>query len=156
MEIELKVLAEKTKSVIDEFHLNQNRRYRTVCFMSKDIRSSEGVKNAFYIELSSYERWLSPGQGDSPIYGISRVTFEKEILKDTSRGLLIYRPEDWITNWSKIDQAAFWSFISMLHGQRDVVLVTTLSAKSDIKRYMNEFWIEGTGISFWLSNKEGK
>jgi len=153
MEIDLKVLAEKIKLVLDTAHLNGKVRYRAICFMSDDISITEGVKNVLYIELSSYERWLSPGQGDAPPYGIFRNVFEKRILASTSKGLLIYRPEDWISNWPKIDQAAFWSFVSMLHGQREVVLITGMDARSDIKRYMNKFSIEGKDLSYWISNK---
>jgi hypothetical protein len=156
MEIDLKVLAEKVKLVLDTAHLNYNVRYRSVCFMSDDISVTEGLKNSFYIELSSYERWLAPGQGKAPPYGTFRNEFEKRILIETSKGLLIYRPEDWISNWPKIDQAAFWSFVSMLHGQREIVLITSMSARGDIKRYMNKFSIEGTDVSYWLSNKASK
>lgn len=81
---------------------------------------------------------------------------EKQILKNLSKGLFIYRPEEWISFWPKIEQAAFWSFISMLHGQRDIVLVTTLNAQSDINYYMEENMVVETGISYWLSNKVNK
>jgi hypothetical protein len=138
MEIDLKVLAEKVKLVLDTAHLNYNVRYRSVCFMSDDISVTEGLKNSFYIELSSYERWLAPGQGKAPPYGTFRNEFEKRILIETSKGLLIYRPEDWISNWPKI------------------VLITSMSARGDIKRYMNKFSIEGTDVSYWLSNKASK
>jgi hypothetical protein len=156
MEIGLKVLAEKVKQVLDTVHLNDKVRYRSVCFMSNDISVTEGLKNSFYIELSAYERWLAPSQGGAPAYGTARSELEKLILTNTSKGLLIYRPEDWITNWPKIDQSAFWSFISMMHGQREIVLITSMNARSDIKRYMNEFTIESTDVSYWLSNKERK
>jgi hypothetical protein len=156
MEIELKVLAEKAKQILDTVHLNDKVRYRCICFMSNDISMTEGLKNSFYIELSSYERWLAPGQGAAPPYGTSRNAVEKLILTNTAKGLFIYRPEDWITNWPKIEQAAFWSFISMMHGQREIVLITSMNSKSDIKFYMDQFAIEGTDMSYWLSNKERK
>ena len=124
--------------------------------MTKDIRLSEAIKNYFSIELSHYEIWLEPNHSTSPVYGISRLKMEKEILQNQSKGLFIYRPEEWISFWPKIEQAAFWSFISMLHGQRDIVLVTTLNAQSDINYYMDENMITDTGISYWLSNKVNK
>lgn len=156
MEIELKALAERAIQVLDTVHLNNKVRYRSVCFTSNNLGTTEALKNALYIELSDYERWFTPGLGGAPIYGISRSKFENLILSNTSKGLLIYRPEEWITSWAKIEQAAFWSFISMLHGQREVVLITNMNARVDIKRYMNEFVIEKTGVSYWLSNKERK
>lgn len=156
MEIGLKSLTQKVIQVLNEFHLNDKKRYRSVCFMSNDIEKTEGLKNSLYIELSDYERWLAPSQGGAPAYGVTRSRFEKLLFSDTSKGLLIYRPEDWITNWSKVEQAAFWSLIAMMHGQREVVLITSISATGDIKRYMDEFAIENTGVSYWLSNKERK
>ncbi len=156
MEINLKGLAIKVSSILELYHLNKSIRYRSICFMTKDILLSEAIKNYFHIELSTYERWLEPNQGSSPVYGISRIKMEKQILKNLSKGLFIYRPEEWISFWPKIEQAAFWSFISMLHGQRDIVLVTTLNAQSDINYYMKENMVVEIGISYWLSNKVNK
>lgn len=44
----------------------------------------------------------------------------------------------------------------MMHGQREIVLITSMNSKSDIKFYMDQFAIEGTDMSYWLSNKERK
>lgn len=153
MEINRKALAGALSEVLEEYHFNSSNRYRSICFMTRDIQLAETIKNTFYLELSSYELWLEPELGTSPAYGISRGKFERAILSDLLKGLLIYRPEDWISSWPKPEQAAFWSFISMLHGRREIVLITTLSASSDINHYMKESLIGGTGISYWLSNK---
>jgi hypothetical protein len=156
MEINLKVLTQKVTSILELYHFDESIRYKSICFMTEDILLSEAIKNYFYIELSHYEIWLEPSQSSSPPYGISRIQMEKKILKNLSKGLFIYRPEEWISFWPKIEQAAFWSFISTLHGQRDIVLVTTLNAQSDINYYMEENILVETGISYWLSNKVNK
>lgn len=156
MEINLKVLTEKIRLTLEKYHIDENIRYKNICFMTKDIRLAEAIKNFFYIELSTYEQWFEPDQGSSPNYGVSRLEFEKKILNNISNGLLIYRPEEWMSSWPKPEQAAFWSFISMLHGQRDIVLVTTLSSHSDISYYMNGFEIDNMSVSYWLSNKVTK
>ena len=88
MEINLKVITQKVRSILELYHFNENIRYKSICFMTKDIRLSEAIKNYFSIELSHYEIWLEPNHSTSPVYGISRLKMEKEILQNQSKGFL--------------------------------------------------------------------
>ena len=134
-----------------------NVRYRAVIFTDNKIGVLQHLKNKLMQCLSPIRVWGSPEDVGAPPVPISRSDFCRLVLEgNQDDGLILFRPEQWMFDWTEKDASNFWIQLSETYG-RNWVYVVTAEALNNLKFISNSFKktnSDSQAFSVWISKHE--
>jgi len=150
--MDLNFLQTSFKSILDQYHLNSNIRYRNIAFSSKNLADLDDVTQTLRSLLPGYEIWKSPSKQGAPESLISRKSFLDSFSRVQQEGVIIHQPEQWLSHWPLLEKQAFWSTVGMWHGQVNLILVFAESHEFQTinNGYFKSLSLEGLNIRVWF------
>lgn len=98
-------------------------RYRGLGLSANALEDLLLITQILQTLLPDYALWVQ-GQPDAPESPCHRATFIEQAFEiPRSSGLLISLPEEWMFEWSGLEQRAFWSALSETYGRHTVIAI---------------------------------
>lgn len=128
-------------------------RYRGLGLSANALEDLLLITQILQTLLPDYTLWVQ-GQPDAPELPCHRATFiEQAFEMPQSSGLIISLPEEWMFEWSRLDQRAFWSALSETYGRHAVIAVfaDTFENTRFVEPYLNVKPLSSLPVRVWTS-----
>jgi hypothetical protein len=143
------------KKLINQILIEYNApciRYRGFAISTYVIEELPQIIDTLKILLPDYTLW-ELGQQEAPQLPIHRIDFVENAFETHKAGLIIYLPENWMFDWPKLEQRAFWSALSETYGKHTVIAVfaDTFETTPLVEAYFNVKSLSSLSIRLWIS-----
>lgn len=100
--------------------------------------------------------WRQTGLNGAPEIPCHRREFSTQVFSPRERGLVICKPEEWMLDWSELDQANFWNELADAFGRHNIltVVVATPAMIKLMRVNFIEYPLPGLPLSVWLSRHQ--
>ena len=133
-------------------HKAPNVRYRGLGLSANAPEDLLLITQILQTLLPDYTLWAQ-GQPDTPKLPCHRATFIEQAFENYKSGLIISLPEEWMFEWSNLDQRAFWSAFSETYGRHTVIAVfaDTFENTRFVEPYFNVKPLSSLPVRVWTS-----
>jgi len=133
-------------------HDAPNVRYRGLAISTHVVEALSLITQTLQILLPRYTLW-ELGQNEAPALPIHRADFIEKAFEMPQTGLIISLPENWMFEWSNLDQRAFWAALSETYGRHTIIAVfaDTFENTSQVEPYFNVKSLSSLPLRVWIS-----
>lgn len=128
-------------------------RYQGVALTIKDLAVTDALANTLRSHFESFECWQQPGQAPAPPLECYVREFCRRAFQCERSGLIIVEPENWLFQWNKANQQAFWSDLSEHYGRFPVIVIArgANETMAFLERYFRAAPFEDDTVRGWIS-----
>jgi hypothetical protein len=103
-----------------------------------------------------YDLWRCPGTDNALDIPCARREFVASVFSRRPRDLVIFKPSEWMIDWSDPDQATFWNALADAFGRHDIIAlaIATPSLIKQLRISLIEYRLPELPVSIWLSRHQ--
>ncbi|MEK8015340.1 MAG: hypothetical protein VSS75_000625 [Candidatus Parabeggiatoa sp.] len=133
-------------------HHTPRVRYRGLGISSNAVEDLSLISQTLQTLLPHYTLW-ELGQKEAPELPIHRVDFIEKAFEMPQTGLIISLPENWMFDWSNLEQRAFWAALSETYGRHTVIAVfaDTFENTRLVEPYFKVKSLSSLPLRVWVS-----
>ncbi len=131
-------------------------RYQGIVITVQSEIVFEELANQVQAICLDYDVWRRPDSNGAPTIPCGRRDWMTSVFSRRPNGLLILKPNEWMIDWSELDETTFWNALSDAFGRHDIIAlaVVTTALLNQLRISFIPYSLSGLPVSVWLSRHQ--